>query len=334
MSKQFSPLSQVAAAVGAVLISLSSGASADAVVLTADTTASASGVNATPVPSSAAGYVGSSANQGNTLGQGYGYSFARDNGAYAVSANATGIATATAAASFMQSLINSSGMTQHYSMSFHIYHGYMSTALSSGASLSGAEFLKSQYMAAVSVNGSTVFDSSATVIRNATGSLGSKSGVDLNPGDDATDGELSWSDLYYTIDLGNVASGGSINVLASLKDETSSNVGTYTFDGGCCSDGYGCPTSEPGQPSGKGGGNSVSVAIGCTTSGFKGQASAFYGDPIDFFASAGADAPPNGAFIITASDVRTDVPEPGALGLTALALGAAGWVGRRRIHRD
>ena len=329
MSKLNTPLSRLAWAIGAALLTFSAGANA-VVVLTADTTASTNGNAITPVNSSGPGYVNSYANGSGSLGYSYGYSFARDNGAYAVSSNAKGIATATATTSFGQSITNDSGSAQHYSMNFHIYHGFLSTALNGNAVLSGTEFLKAIYSANISVNGSNVFTSSAMVKRDANSTSGSKTGVDLNAADSASDGALAWNDSYYTIDLGTVASGGTINVLASLADETSSNVGTYTFDhGGCCSYGYGCYGSTP--LADKSGLSSTDIAVApCNTTDFKGSATAFYGDPINFNNAANAEAPPNGLFAISATSATSDVPEPGVYGLIFLALGAAGWAGRRR----
>ena len=328
MSKLNTPLSQLAWAISAALLTFSAGANA-VVVLTADTTASTNGNAITPSNNSSAGYVSSYANGSEPLGYAYGYSFARDSGAYAVSSNAKGIATATATTSFGQSITNDSGSAQHYSMSFHIYHGFMSTALNGNATLVNAEFLQAIYSANISVNGSNVFTSSATVRRDASGTSGSKAGVDLNAADSAADGDLTWTDSYYTIDLGTVANGGTINVLASLADETSSNVGSYTFDNGNCCDPYGCPTSAPNGTSSKGNSSANSFYGGeCgPRTDYKGLAYAFYGDPIDFSNSANADAPTGGLFTISAT---SDVPEPGMFGLAFLALGAAGWAGRRR----
>ncbi len=328
MSKLNTPLSQLAWAVGAALLTFSAGANA-VVVLAAASTASTNGNAAAPSNFSSTEYVSSYANGGELLGNAYGYSFARDSGAYAVSSNAEGIATATATTSFGQSITNDTGRDRRYSMSFHIYHGYMSTSLNGSATLVGTEFLQALYSANISVNGSNVFTSSAMVRRDVNGASGSKSGIDLNAADSASDGDLSWNDSYYTVDLGTVANGGTIEVLAMLADETSSNVGTYTFDNGNCCSAYGCPTSVPGSTASKTGASSTAVYGGECGSGtdYKGIARAFYGDPIDFFSSASADAPLDGAFTITAVN---DVPEPAALGLTALALGAAGWAGRRR----
>jgi len=314
-------ISSTALAIAAALATLAGGASADPVVVFADTSATVNGLAATPVATSNPGYAGSSSSQSGAAGRSDSYAFARDNGAYAVRTNAEGMATATSFASFKQTLTNSSGSAKSYSMSFHIYGGYLSTYLRGDAVLEGLEFLSAQYLATIKVNGSDVFSSEASVRRDASGASGLKFGEDLNPFDDASDGDYSWGGGYYTVNLGTLAAGESIDVLASLSDQSQSNVGTYTYDGGCCAYGYDCdalPTR----------GESTAATISeCTVNGFKGASDAFYGDPINFLDSSFADAPPDGRqFVITAAEV----PEPGMFGLAFLALGAAGWASRRR----
>jgi len=317
------PLTTLAWAVGMALVTLS-GAAVAVPVLTADTTASANGVPGTPSGTVTVPYVNSSTSKSDPAGNGYAYSFASDSGAYAVSSNAQGIATATASATYLQTMTNTSTRALRYSMSFHIYSGFMSTSLNGSAVLTGSEFLRALYSAEVSVNGSSKFFSKAIVERTATGVTETKTGDDLNPADVTNDGEYSWSNAYYTVDLGLVAAGGSIDVLATLHDETSSNVGTYTFDNGNCCDPYGCPTSIPGSTASEGGESSNAAYGGNCGTGtdFKGLATAFYGDPIEFGTSPDATR-----FTISAVN---DVPEPGMFGLAFLALGSAAWVTRRR----
>ena len=293
-------------------------------MLTAASTASANNVFAAPSSSSTAVYAGSSSYAAATAGNGSGYAFSRSNGAYAVSSSGQGIGTGSAATSFATSITNSSGSALNYSMSFHIYGGSISTYLNNSASLTGTESLLATYMAEIKVGGTSVFSSGATVKRDASGITGTKVGtVDLNPGNTAADGNFSWSGGWYTVDLGTVASGASIDVLASLTDATQSNVGSYTFDAGCCDGYYGCPVLARSSDSLR----SVAFAIGCQFTGFKGGASAFYGDPINFSSSPTVGPPAGGTqFGVTTSSV----PEPGAYGLVALALGAAGLASRRR----
>jgi len=322
MNNLKAPLSPLAWAVGAALASLS-GAVLAVPVLTAGTTASADGVPGIPSGTGSPSYVNSTTSQSNAAGDGSAYSFASDSGAYAVSSSAQGIATATASATYLQTMMNTSSRTLRYSMSFHIYSGFISTSLNGSAVLTGSEFLKALYSAEVSVNGSSKFFSKAVVERTESGVTETKTGANLNPADVTNDGNYSWSDAYYTVDLGLVAAGGSIDVLATLHDETSSNVGVYTFDGGgCCEYGYGgCNTSE----------QSVTAAYGGGCNTYEGQSRAFYGDPINFDSSFDAEPPVNGMFTISAVDANgNDVPEPGMFGLAFLALGSAAWVTRRR----
>ena len=319
----FSP-TRIALAVGAVLMA-AAGSAVAVPMLTAASSASANNVPGIESTSSSAGYVGSSTSASATAGNGSGYAFSRSNGAYAVSSSGQGIGTGSAATSFATSITNSSGSALNYSMSFHIYGGSISTYLNNSASLTGTESLLATYMAEIKVGGTSVFSSGATVKRDASGIITeTKVGtVDLNPSDTTADGYFSWSGGWYTVDLGTVASGASIDVLASLTDATQSNVGSYTFDAGCCDGYYGCPVLARSSDSLR----SVAFAIGCQFTGFKGGASAFYGDPINFSSSPTVGPPAGGTqFGVTTSSV----PEPGAYGLVALALGAAGLASRRR----
>ena len=324
MSKLKTNRSPAALAVGAAIWALGNAAAADPVVLSANSIASAGGSNATTISSSYSGYEGSRASLSNALGNGSAYSFSNVGGAYAVRSDASGEASGRAAASFAQLLTNTSGMTQHYTMSFHIYGGYMSSYLNGSALLTGTEFLTASYLADISVNGNNVFHSAATIRRDAVGTSGSTEGTVLNAFDDVTDGNYSWGGDYFTVDLGTVLDGGTINVVASLSNESASNVGTYVFDDG--GSGYGC-YGQTGATGGGRDGNST-AAYGGDASFFKGRANAFYGDPIDFNSSNDTTpGPAGGLFVLNAVN---DVPEPSMFGLAFLALGAAGWAGRRR----
>ena len=326
MSNLKTKRSATALAVGAAIWALGSAAAADPIVLGANSIASAGGVNATTFNNPSAGYEGSQASQSNALGVGSAYSFSNTGGAYAVRSAANGRANGLATASFAQMLTNTSGMTQHYTMSFHVYGGYMSTMLNGAAVLTGTEFLQASYLADISVNGNKVFHSAATIRRDKDSFSGSTSGVVLNPFDSVTDGNYAWGGDYFTVDLGTVANGGFINVLATLSNESVSNVGIYEFDGGGGEyGGYGCYGQYGGGFSRD---NSANAAYGGGATCFKGGAAAFYGDPINFNdASALTPGPDGGSFAISAVNA---VPEPGVFGLAFLALGAAGWAGRRR----
>ena len=285
-------------------------------VVDAASSASTQTVTAVPVDGTSPGYANSQSNATDTTGQGSGYAFASGNGAYAVSSRADGMADGTAYASFLTTIVNDTGVAQSYSLSFHIYGGYIEAMLNSGATLVDPESLLASYGASVKVNGNSVFESSATIARDTGGIVLTKSGADLNPGDDGSDGSYSWGGAYYTIDLGVVAAGDSIAVLAEVDDTAFADVGSYDFGGGS---GYG----------GCGYGSAEATAIGtfAATTGdcFKGYASAFYGDPSELTGQ------PFPGFNITGTP--RGIPEPATLALAALALGAAGAAGRRRQSR-
>ena len=317
----------MALAIGTLLMIAAGSAVADPII-GAGSSASANDVAGTELINTAnTGYISSSTSANAALlGNGLGYGFSRTSGAYAVSSTAEGIATGSAAASFRNTVSNTSGAAQRYSMSFHVYGGSISTFLNGNATLVGPENLLATFMASIKVNGTTVFSSGATVARTAGGTSGTKTGTfDLNPLDTAGDGDFFWGGGWYDVDLGIVDSGASIEVLAELTDSSASNVGTYTFDSGCCDSFYGC---ETGNEITRAGPTADLVSGVCTTTGFKGAARAFYGDPISFAFSTEAGPPLGGTqFALTATSV---VPEPSAYGLVALALGAAGLVSRRR----
>jgi hypothetical protein len=279
--------------------------------LGATSQASASGSFGVPVDSNSPGFVYNSTNINNTGGSGYGFGFANQTGAYAVSSYTSGIGTGQASASLLYSILNDSALTQSLSMRFKIYGGYISTNLARDQVLAGNESLSASYSASIKVDGNSRFSSSASIFQNIGGVLFNKAGVDLSKGnDDGSDGIYQWGSDYITIELGDVASGRSVNVLAELSDSSASNVGTYIFDcGGGGYDGYeGYNTART---------FAAAAVTSCTN--FKGSTSAFYGDPASLNATTGSLDP---AITFKLSAVSTTVPLPGTLALGLMGLAA------------
>jgi len=289
------------------------GASA-APVLGSTSAASANGIDATPSNFTSAGFVSSGSFLNNSAGFGSGSSFANQFGVYAVRAFAEGKGSGSSQARFTNTLVNNTGVAQHYSLSFHIYSGSISTLLNSPTLLDPTEKLSVAYGASVKVNGNSVFNSGAVITRIGNVITSSKSGQDLNAFDNGDDGIYGWNGASYGVDLGIVQAGSSIEVLAEVDDMAFADVGIYSFTtpgGSGCYEGY-----------------SELPCLPVTTTGFKGSAQAFYGDPIDASGQPTASLP-GGVFNFSNTPANT-VPEPTGLALVGLALGAAGVAGRRR----
>lgn len=295
---------------------------AAAPVLGASTSASSNGSVGVEGTYSYAGYQNSSTYVwGGSYDSASGYAFSSSSGAYAVSSYATGYTgSGTAFASFLNTVVNTSGVAQHYTLSFKIYGGSLST--SAYATLDPDEYLRSSYSASIKVNSQQVWFSSAGIDNSGGTTTSTKSGTDLNSGDDGSDGYYSWGSSYVTVDLGILDPGESLDVLAELSDSALSNVGVYSYSGSGGYDGYGgyggynyCGYGEVATLAAATA--DTGLVEGCVTS--KGNASAFYGDPSEI------DADPL-AFAVTANAV----PEPGSLALLAMAGGAAALARRRR----
>lgn len=223
--------------------------------------------------------------------------FGRSYGAFAVSNSATGLsASANSSVEFVRNIGNVTGSALHFTYSFYIYGGSLSTNLLSPLGVS--ETLGASYNAMVEYNGSTLWSSSASVATSVSGSTEVFSGTSLGA-DSVNDGNYSWSGQIITLDLGVLNPGEDRDITTTLSGSSFSNVGIFSY----CLDASTCFDLS------------------------KGYATTFYGDP------SGAEGLPieGQAAVISSDPVDThDVPEPSTL----LLLGAAslaGAVARRRF---
>ena len=292
--------------------------SADSAAAAFDGTANVAG---TPSTNTSPGYVNSITQSNQAQGTATGYAFANQFGAYAVNSSAEGKGNASAQAKLQYTLMNSSALAQSYTMSFYIYGGYLEAMTAfNGPGLSGSESLSAGYTASIKAGSNTVFSSGATFTRTDGLTTLVKTGTELSNAS-ASASMYAWSGATYSIELGVLGAGESMDVLAQLDDMTVSDVGTYIYSGG---GGYGYQCSGGGGYNAIGGMSTMAVALDDVTC-FKGNARAFYGDPVDF-----DDQTPPTAVTFVGTAVG-QVPEPGTLALVALALVAAA-TGRRRKH--
>jgi hypothetical protein len=289
--------------------------------------ATVNGSTATPSTTNTANYKSSNSFVGIESSSANGFAFANSNGAYAVTSSAEGSsANARGDASLTYRFLNNSAVTQDLSLSFKIYGGSISTSLSSGQILTGLETLQTSYSASITANGASLFASSATITRTASGIQATNLGFDLSKGaDNGNDGVYTWSSYSDTYSLGPVIAGGVVDVVAMLQQSTLSQVGTYSFDcGGGGYEGY-----EGYNPTLVDSPQLAAVAqlakTTTTCSGFKGSAYGFYGDPTTLNGSTGAGSP---VFAFSFSPSSASVPVPGSL-----ALGALGLVAMLRFKR-
>ncbi|MCV2349459.1 PEP-CTERM sorting domain-containing protein [Paucibacter sp. Y2R2-4] len=262
--------------------------------LSAISSANAGVGSASPVSGGDADFVYSRSVISNSEGTGQSSGFARSNGSYAVSSQATGVSNSSAHAGFSYDLLNDSGAAQTYSLHFKIYGGYIGSFLSDGETFGDGEFSRSDYLATIGLNGDKVFSSSATIRGDKSGFSMTHEGVRLNANNDGSDGEYFWDYVYVNMER-TLAAGESLSIVANMDISSFSQVGAAV--NGCAAP----PTAQTALSS---------LAGDC----FKAEGRGFYGDP---FIADGEGSP---GFFFTAAPAN-QVPEPASLALVLLSLG-------------
>jgi uncharacterized protein (TIGR03382 family) len=313
----------------AISIAAGIAAPASAAVITqtlgATSAASAGGLNATPTVNTQIGYTSSYSSLSNTSGSANSSAFSNQNGAYAVQSSSSGLGRGEGNATLRYSFLNNSAAAQDLSLTFKIYGGGISTSLVTGQTLTGSQNLSTSYAASIEVGGVSKFSSAASIVQTATGFTSSKTGVDLSAGsDDGSDGVYNWNSQFVTLQLGSVAAGAAIDVVAMLQQSSLSDSGTYTYD--CGVDGYGGYQTFRSDAV-----VALASAAGVTTcTGFKGNARGFYGDPTTLDASTASGSP---AFAFSFAPTSSSVPVPGSLALGVLGLGALLASRRKQVRK-
>lgn len=237
--------------------------------------------------------------------------YADELGAYGVNVVAGGKAHGRSGASLLYTLTNTSDTVQAISMGFDVFAGSLLNT-TYGGSWSAGEYLRSEYLASISMGASTLFSSGAVLTTNSSGSTLALSGTRLNDGgDDGSDAHYGWADGHYSLSLGTLGVGQSLQVLAAVKTWVQADTGMYYSD-----DFYADLVKG-------------ACVIVDTPDCVEGAAIANYGDPAAFGASPGN--PLMSAIRFNVAAVPTnDVPEPATSALLVLALGLLVWQTKRQ----
>ena len=277
------------------------------------------------------------------------HSYGSTTGNFGSRSSGNGIYDVTGSFRINETITNGSGTSQNAVFNFFITPGQVS--LDVGSPLGAGQFLTSGLSFNLLANGNSVFNSSATLLANATGTTASFLGTNLYQGGGNYYGVNGG---FYSVNLGVLAAGQSLDLSYSLDTFARGNSAA-TVDRVVDATSYWVPDQWIEQRCyGYGGDGETFVALveGCvpgtpvfipghtvevpgyTVFARAGGSTAQSGDPFDvgfftFVDNQGILRGDTFAFGI-GNSAQPELPEPGSLALLLAGLGILGWTARRK----
>lgn len=257
--------------------------------------------SAGPASSGSVDIIGWDSDASNTANSIFYHTYGDASGNFGSRTSGSGNFDITGNYSFNESYVASGGAA---TFNFHIVPGEL--AFYNSATLTGLDQLIADYTLDIRLNGVSIWNSSAQLTQNSSGTSLSQTGASL--GGTLAGNQYSWMDYFGTVALGTFATGQNFTIDYDLTTHASGNL-TCTGSTGNSGGGATDPTGGDGKP-GAGGNEVINLC---------GGAIARIGDPFGVEGS-------NSTKITGASAV----PEPGTVALLGLGLAGFGIVRRRR----